>query len=368
MDPGADEASLAMRTGALAHAPRSARLAAIGVACCAAFGLPGVLAAPAGAHESTTHYSLEIVEGVSTLPEESPVRTTGYGEHQKSTRVRIFHNGALVNQETGGEWTSLWHVGPQVGDVVTLESPIGTVIASEIYDGLPTMDVTVCAGSANFSGQRSSGQTVQGHFFTLNPYGHRLGEGQAQITSLSGSAFGGSFLAPLALGETVVAAESLETPLPGNAVFTYEAETWRPVGACPVPPPPPYVPPPPPALAGAVVRLVATTLHTLLGHGWSNHVGINQPGTVTQDLYMQGGTLPAFASSTHHHSHPAILLARGSARAATAGTVTVTLHVVNSARGRLRSAHTIHGVLITTLRSASGARLTLPRRFVTLHH
>jgi hypothetical protein len=354
-----------MRTATLAHAHRRPRLAAISILCCTALG---VLAAPATAHESTTHYSLEIVEGVSTLPEESPVRTTGHGEHQKSTRVRLYHNGSLVNQETGGEWASLWHVGPQVGDTVTLESPIGNLVASEIYDGLPTMDPTVCAGSANFSGQRSAGQTVQGHFFTLNPYGHRLGEQQAQITSLNGSAFGGSFLAPLALGETVVASESLETPLPGSAVFTYESETWQPVGACPVPPPPPYVPPLPPALAGAIVKLASATIHALLKHGWSNHVGINQPGTITQDLYMQGGTLPAFASSSHHrHSHPAILLARGTARASTAGTFTVTLHVLASAKGRLRSAHTVHGVLITTLRTGS-ATLALPRRFVTLHH
>src|SRR5205807_9475975 len=103
----------------------------------------------------------------------------------------------------------------------------------------------VCAGSANFSGQRSPGQTVEGRYFTATPYGEKS-RGAAQITALSGSGFGGAFLVPLALGEPVAATEKLETQLPGGPIFTYETENLRPVGACPVPPPPPYVPPPPP--------------------------------------------------------------------------------------------------------------------------
>ncbi len=57
---------------------------------------------------------------------------------------------------------------PQVGDPVYLESPIGHIVGSEVYDGLPSMDPTVCAGSTNFSGQRSSPEDViKGSYETL---------------------------------------------------------------------------------------------------------------------------------------------------------------------------------------------------------
>ena len=89
---------------------------------------------------------------------------------------------------------------PRSGDVVTLESPLGTTVGAVVYDGLPSMDPTVCAGSANFSGQRSPGQTVEGSFYTSSPptptvtWHARKGFGEAQVKSLTGTAFGGSFL------------------------------------------------------------------------------------------------------------------------------------------------------------------------------
>jgi hypothetical protein len=350
-----------------ARFPRTARTlpGRVGLTLAALAAAAAVAPLPAAAHESPPKYGLEIVEGVTTRPEESIVHTYGYAEHVKSVRVTIVHGGSVAFQHEGHEGVWLDQV-PAIGDVVTLEAPVGTLIASETYDGMPTMDPTVCAGSANFSGQRSLGQTVEGRYFTATPYGER-NRGAAQVTALTGTTFGGGFLVPLLPGETVAAIEKLETPLPGGPVFTYESENVRPVGACPVPPPPPYVPPPPPALAGAIVKLVKATVHSLLKHGWSDQVQINQPGTVTQDLFQQGGTVPAFASRARHRTPPALLLARGAGSAAVAGKVTVVLHVVSKARRRLRSAHTVHGVLVTTLRTPSGARLSLPRRFVTLH-
>ncbi len=131
-------------------------------------------------------------------------------------------------------------------------------MGSVVYDGLPSMDPTVCAGSTNFSGQRSANEEVEGSFYTLVPHpsytAHRRG-GEAQITSLSGGSFAGNFLKPLALGETVRAVEHLKTSLAGGATFTYTSENDRPVGACPVPPAPPP-PPPVPALQGSIFKLV----------------------------------------------------------------------------------------------------------------
>jgi hypothetical protein len=271
--------------------------------------------------------------------------------------------------------------------VVRLESPTGfhghpggMVIGSFVYDGLPSMDPTVCAGSANFSGQRSAGQTVRGGGFLDVPgaYGgfDRWNPIQAQITLLSGSTFGGGFVEALASGETVWASESLETPLAGGAVFTYESKNERPVGACPPPPAPqphPPVPPAPPALEGSILKLARTTIHRLLRSGWADRVTINQPGTVVQDLYLQGGASPpAYAAAgkggrrPHRARKPPLLLARGATTAGSAGTVTVLMRLTAKGRRLLQHSSHVRAVLVTTLRSAGGAKLSLARRTVTL--
>jgi hypothetical protein len=339
----------------------------------------GVIAAPAFAnsnHEGP-EYSLSIVEGESTQPEYGIVHTSAHVHPSSSVAVSIVRGGIVIARDPGNEGAWLSQV-PQVGDVVTVESPIGNIVGSVVYDGLPSLDATVCAGSVNFSGQRSAGQIVEGGFYSLvlhtDPYGHselrQTSSGQAQVTVLSGTAYAGAFLAPLAFGQTVWATESLQTPLAGGATFTYSSENDRPVGACPLPPVPP-APPAPPALLGSLARLAHTTIHKLLASGWLNHVTINQPGTVVQDLYQQGGTLPAFAAAKHpHHKRkpPALLLARGSAKAAAAGTVSILLHPTSAGRRKLKHAKRVKAVLITTLISASGAKLALEQRPVSLHN
>ncbi|MFI5004782.1 MAG: hypothetical protein ACHQE6_07195 [Solirubrobacterales bacterium] len=329
-------------------------------------------------------YAITVVEGESTHPEESILSTSGSVRipHAKEVqvRLRIEHNGLTVaeNTEEGngpeqGDWLSQV---PQVGDTVYLESPIGHIVGSDVYDGLPSMDPTVCAGSTSFSGQRSQNEEVEGSFYTVVPHphytAHRRG-GEAQIAALSGSSFVGNFLIPLAFGETVRAREHLKTSLAGGETYTYTSENDRPVGACPVPPAPPP-PPPVPALQGSIFKLVRTTIHKLLKFGWTDEVTINQPGTVTQDLYLRGGALPAHASSAHKSGHrhkrkpPALLLARGSASAAGAGKVKVLIRVTAKGRRVLGHRHRVRAELITTLKSNSGARLNLETRTVTLEH
>jgi hypothetical protein len=231
-------------------------------------------------------------------------------------------------------------------------------VGSVKYDGLPSMDPTVCAGSANFSGQRSENEEVEGSFYTLvvHPsYVAKRSGGDAQVTALAGSVFAGNFLMPLALGETVQAREHLKTALAGGATFTYTSENDRPVGACPTPPSPPPPPPPPPALHGSIFKLVGTTIHKLLRSGWTDQVTINQAGTVTQDLYQVDGAVPASASShrkghRHKRKPPALLLARGSASATTAGTVKVLLRTTAKGRRVLSHSHSMRAELVTTLK------------------
>jgi hypothetical protein len=363
----------------LVRAPEAIKRTGVAVCITALAGL--AVAAPASAKQSPPRYSLSIVEGETTQPEDSVVSTSGRVEHANaSVRVSIVRGGLTVFQSsgTGGAWMSQV---PQVGDEVALESPVGTTVGSVVYDGLPSIEATVCAGSGNFSGQRSSGDTVEGGYFTeaahSTPYGtefERVGGGQAQITLLSGATFGGSFLTPLALGETVYANESLETPLAGGAVFTYSSENLRPVGTCPLPPaPPPSPPPPPPALQGSIFKLLKASIKSILKNGLRDQVTINLPGTVTQDLYLQDGSVPAFAASKqdtgkhHKKTPPAVLLARGSATATSAGTVTVLLKLTAKGRHELKSARNMKVVLLTTLHSDSGTTLNLERRTLALH-
>lgn len=334
------------------------------------------LAVPAGATSAKgPHYTLKISEGESTLPEWDGVAyTSGYVEPGAQVAVSIVRGGVTVYRDVHGGYAGFPQV-PQVGDVVTLESPVGTLIGSAVYDGLPSIDPTVCAGSTNFSGSNSPGEVVEGFYeneVLVHPYHHspelqRTAFGEAQVKTLSGTTYGGAFLTPLLLGENVTATESLKTPLPGEATYTFISETERPVGNCPAPPAP-YKPPPPPVLSGGLARVLHMSIKGLLKSGAKDSVSINQAGTVVQDLYLKGGSVPAFASSAKHHkAPPALLLARGSATAKAAGTVKVSLHVTRRGRSRLRSAHKVTVVLVTTLRSTGGARLSLPRRTLTLH-
>ncbi len=328
-----------------------------------------VLAAPAWA-DKAPRYSLSVIEGATTQPEHSIDGVSAGVNSEAEVTVSLTHGGLVVaqNKGEGGVWLSQV---PQVGDVLTFTSQGFTT--SVTYDGLPSLDPTVCAGSTNFSGQRTLGYTVEGGYFTVTPRGHiyHSQQDQAQVQVLSGAAYGGSFLRPLASGETVSAVESLESPLAGGATFTYSSEYDRPVGGCPPPPPPPP-PPAPLALAGSFSKFARTTILKLLHSGWTTHVTINQPGKVVENLYEQRGYVPAFAATSKKkrkpHKEPrSPLLARGTATAGAAGTVTVTLHPTLLGRRLLKHRHSIQVVLVTTLIAKSGAKLALARHPLTLH-
>jgi len=116
---------------------------------------------------------------------------------------------------------------------------------------------------------------------------------------------------------------------------------------------------------------VRTSIHKFLKSGLTDEVMINHPGRVVQDLYLQDGKRPAFASSKGRHHHkvpPAQLVARGTATATSAGTVSVLIKATGKGRRLLRHRGEVRLVLVTTLKSNTGAKLNLPRRTVTLKH
>ncbi len=339
----------------------------------AAFAAGALQTAPAVAneHNKAPEYSLSVVEGADTQAEDSIEHVSGGVNSKAEVTVSLTHNGLIVEQNKGEGGTWLSKV-PQVGDVVTFESEGFTT--SVTYDGLPSLESTVCAGSTNFSGQRTGGYTIEGGYYTVVPhpkYFARRNGGLAQVQVLTGSSFGGDFLSPLVSGETVYAVESLTSPLADGATFTYSSEYDRPVGGCPPPPLPPPPPPPPLALAGAFSKFTRTSIVKLLRSGWSTHVTINQPGTIVEDLYQHSGILPAFAATSKHkrpRKEPkALLLARGTATAKAAGTFTVTLHLTSTGRRLLKHAHSAKVVLIATLTAGTGAKLALGRHSLTLH-
>ena len=177
---------------------------------------------------------VEVSEGSTTSPEFPVSYTIALSGPEGELRVRITRGGTVVAEAASTEGYAEMAQVPQVGDVVSLEAPFGTTVLTRTYDGRPTMDPTVCAGSSNFSGQRSPDASVSGGYYTLGSGSYGSGFGSAHITSLSGSLFAGSFPAALAIGETVYAGQKAEQSTGGTEV-TYFSRNTRPVGVCPGP-------------------------------------------------------------------------------------------------------------------------------------
>ncbi len=337
--------------------------------------LCGMVPVSAWANSHGIQYTLEVTEGENTIPQyESVAGTVAKVEPRASLAVSIVRNGTTVYKNEGDGWASVPQV-PQPGETVVLESPIGHVVGSDVYDGLPTIDPSTCVGSTNFEGENTSGFTVEGSYITYTLLSARKGEvkksgfGQAQVKSLTGSSFGGSFLAPIAAGATVMVTESLKSALPGEATYTYVSERVEPANAnCPAPPAPPPPAPLVTPLHGALAILGHSKIKLVLKSGYRDHVSINQAGTVTQELFLRGGKLPATAASHHKKkTPPALLLARGVAKAGAAGTVGVVLKLTAAGRRKLEASGSLHAILLTTLRTGNGQIDTLAPKSLTLH-
>jgi hypothetical protein len=343
------------------------------------FALLAIAPAAASANSHGTQYTLEVTEGENTIPQYEPVAgTVAKVEPGAPVAVSIVRNGTTVYRDEGDDgWASVPQV-PQAGETVVLESPIGHVVGSNVYDGLPTIDPSTCVGSTNFEGENTSGFTVEGSHITytvLSARRHdieRSGFGQAQVKSLTGTSFGGAFLAPIPAGATVMVTESLKTALSGEATYTYVSERVEPANAsCPAPPLPPPPPPLVTPLHGGLVALGHAKIQTILKSGYRDHISINQAGTITQELFLRGsGKLPATASSHHKKKKPppALLLARGTAKASAAGDVSVVLKLTAAGRRKLKSSGSVNAILLTTLRTANGQVATLAPKSLTLHH
>jgi hypothetical protein len=129
---------------------------------------------------------------------------------------------------------------------------------------------------------------------------------------------------------------------------------------------------PPAFQASLSVFPLGTTIRGFVKHGLSDSVELNAPGTVTEDLYAENGTLPATAAIARHkhgkHHRTALLLAKGSTSTATTATVTVRLTPTSAGIKFLKKArHAVRAVLLTTVEDAKTGNVTnLPHKTVTL--
>jgi hypothetical protein len=148
-------------------------------------------------------------------------------------------------------------------------------------------------------------------------------------------------------------------------------------------PPPPAkpassspAPPPTPFQATLSVFSLRVTVRDLLRGRFSDGVTLTGPGSVSENLFSDTGVLPATASrasaARHKKSkrHTAVLLARGGASIATAGTVNVTLLPTAAGKKTLKKTrHSLRVVLITSVKDAKTGNVTnLPAKTLTLKH
>ena len=251
----------------------------------------------------------------------------------------------------------------------------GTWSGSVVYDGLPSIDPTVCVGSTNFSGQRSAGMEVEGgrlhtgvssQLRGASPWrtgaGHssvRLGV-RRQLSDTAGDRGNG-------LGVERVADAARQ----GSDLHLLQQDRAAGGGVSGAAPPPPP-PPPPPALQGSIFKLAGTTIQKLLKSGWIDQVTINQPGTVIQDLYLQGRRTAgirvgaARRARTTSASPPALLVARGSASATARAPSACDASHRGGPRTALATAHRCGPCWSPRCGASSGAKLDLATRTVTL--
>ena len=330
-----------------------------------------VLAFTPGVAAAAPQYELSVSAGAST---QGPLNDTyAFAENvpgNPQLALSIVRAGSVVASRVGNGFAELVQA-PSVGDTLLLQDPVGTTVASVVYDGLPSIDPSVCVGATTISGQRTGAAAINAGAYTVSsglPYGFEPnGSLIAQISTLSGSSYAGSFASALTSAQTVYSNETVQSAAPGGGVLTYSSTNSRPVGACPAPVPPAPAPKQTTAkvasLTGKILSLTRTTLAKLLRSGWTIALQVSQPGTVTMDLFLEGGRLPAKASK----KHPAVLLARGQVVAKAPGKVTLHLRVTSSGRRKLKHVRKAHVVLLTTLHGSTGT-LNLAKRKLTLHH
>jgi hypothetical protein len=361
-------------------------------------GLPArlvVLAAVLGALGAAPASARMYVATTSSVVDGAPAgKVEGYavtaGVPSADTfQLDVVRDGATVASRTAPIYVALEPFVVVPGDLVRLTDVTISEFHEAVLSGRPAFDASVCGGSAAFAGDRDEGSTV-----TVSA-GLSFGAGDPRNETIGipkiaagGTRFDGSFPKALGAGWEVAAEQGLAF----GTAFTLFNTARRPVAACPVaetPPVPAPAPAPAPAPVPAVpaapardlaapnghLRLTAALLkavdayRALLAGRFTGRVTVDEPGAVTQKLYLDDGApQPAATAAAAKKKKPAkpTLLGTGGATVTQPGAVAVTVKLSKNGKARVRRAKRTKVALVTTLVDAAGNARVLPPKHLTL--
>lgn len=226
--------------------------------------------------------------------------------------VRVIRGGATIaTSDYTGYWggeTALPDL--RAGDLAQLiDTTTGGVVSAATYDGNPTIDDATCIGGTTFSGTRTGNAPVDevgayrwikrkgwdGSYTSPSAYWARGSHRNGQVTTLTGTTFGGTFETALAAGDVVWMTSHY---LVGTTQIV-SSYVEKPVGPCPPPAPPEQKPAPvvpqkdttaPKALFSASPKpgtLKKITLKKLGSSGLKFSVTSNEGGTISATLLLR---------------------------------------------------------------------------------
>jgi hypothetical protein len=280
-------------------------------------------------------------------------------------RTEQVRGGAVVPRIPG-------NVTVQAGDVFRIVRPEdGAVLAQTTFDGQPTLSDATCVGQSGFVGTRTPDAAVSVRAFgafeatTLGRYTPRKNN-IGRVRTLGDGTFAGVFDEPLGAGDLIRVSQTVET-IAGGTHTTVDTSVTRVVGGCP-PPTPPVVDKTSPQITSFELGAPSSSVRSFLRFGLKNFVGINEPGTVSQSLYLDNGAKLPATSAKAKRKNPKpklVLLATGRTRSSIAGVVKVTLKPTKAARTALKGKTSARVVLLTTVRDLAGNTVSLkPKRMV----
>lgn len=360
------------------------RATALGITAAAACGL--ATAGPAAAATKNGNISLAIYPSANFVPGDTSGSSASfggsYGETGRniSTETQQVRGGGVIASNRSQTRQAISILPGDVFQVVD-RADKSKVYVSYTFDGKPSLSDTSCAGQNGFSGTRGNDADITVE--TVAPYERKINNGgrygsftdrgierrqRGLVRTLGAGTFAGVFQDALALGDIMAATQSLSTNT-ADTDLTYDVTQYRTVGACPAPPP--IVPDTTkPIVAFFELGNLKPTKKQFLANGLSSFFTINEPGTITQDLYLSNGKTPP-ATATKKAKKKAkkklVLLGRGSTTSAVAGVVKVTVRASKTGRKELRRHKgAVKVILISSVKDKAGNVTNLPQKKLTL--
>ncbi|MBJ7331653.1 MAG: hypothetical protein JHC95_17290 [Solirubrobacteraceae bacterium] len=292
------------------------------------------------------------------------------GENVRTVQLRggVEIAAQTRTSQTGGS------VSVKSGDVFNvLDTTTGDTILSYTYDGRPSLDATTCVGQTAFSGQRTGDSEIWlQETGSLSEYMKGTYQNGKLGTSGTGT-FSGQFPRALTAGRFLLMVQTLRVTDTTGANAWIEIYSSSAVAACPVPPVDAPKPTPAPDTTKPTVGKAvlpkgnALKLANFLIKGFSTTVTINEPGTVTQQLFLNNGAkLTAKTAAKSKKKAKPVLLAKGSTVSKVAGKVKVKIKATKAGKKAIKGKRTVKAILVTTVKDLAGNTSTPSQAKLTL--